>query len=234
MNGAALLSLQRLDSELEQLAGRRRRLAEHAALAEATAAQDAWSAEVAGHRRIADEATEAIVRAEADGAALDAKQARLEMQLKTIISPREAEALMSEISGLKARHSDLDDVELEAMERQAEAEVALNSLQLDEERLATAVAEATAARDAALAELAVEEAALLERRAEAAAALDGSELQLYDALRKRHDGVAIASLDGARCSGCHLDLSPAELDTIRHAAGPDLPDCPQCGRLLVL
>lgn len=234
MNGAALLSLQHLDSELEQLAGRRRRLAEHAVLAEATAAHRAWSDEVAKHRQIADEAAAAIAGAETDGAALDAKQARLEAQLKTVIAPREAEALMSEIAGLKSRHSDLDDVELEAMERQADAETAIASLELDEGRLADAVADATAALDAVLAELAEEEAGLAGRRAEAATALTASELSLYDALRKRHDGVAIASLDGARCSGCHLDMSPAELDAIKHSTGPDLPDCPQCGRLLVL
>ncbi len=54
----------------------------------------------------------------------------------------------------------------------------------------------------------------------------------YDPLRAKL-GVAAARLVGARCEGCHLDLSAAELDTVRRAPAEEIPDCPQCGRLLV-
>ncbi|MEJ7721285.1 MAG: C4-type zinc ribbon domain-containing protein [Ilumatobacteraceae bacterium] len=40
-------------------------------------------------------------------------------------------------------------------------------------------------------------------------------------------------MNGRQCTGCHLDLSPGELDLVRHAAGDELVECPQCSRLLV-
>lgn len=234
MNGPALLALQRLDTELELLTGRRRRLAEHEVLAQATKAHKAWLDACAALRRIVDEASSTIASAESDGAALDTKQRRLEAQLRTVIAPREAEALMSEIATLRAHHSDIDDVELAAMERSAEAEESLMTLELDEERMTVALAEATTALGAALAILAAEEQDLMTRRAGAAGSLTDAELRAYDSIRARHDGVAISTLDGSRCTACHLDLSPAELDIIRHPTSDDMPDCPQCGRLIAI
>ena len=48
--------------------------------------------------------------------------------------------------------------------------------------------------------------------------------------------VAAAELQGHRCSGCHLDLSPGEMDEVRDAAASNggIADCPQCNRLLVV
>lgn len=234
MNGPALLSLQRLDTELDQIAGRRRRLAEHEAVASATAAVRAWESAVAEQRRTIEAASAAIAEAEAEGHTLDTKQQRLEAQLKTVIAPREAEALMSEIATLRAKHSDLDDAELAEMERQGDAESALAALLADEPRLSGEVAMATEVLDAALAALAAEEAEVRRARDEAAASIEVDDLRHYDEMRARHDGVAIVTISGGRCSGCHLDISRAELDEISRAQGPALPECPQCARLVVV
>ena len=44
-----------------------------------------------------------------------------------------------------------------------------------------------------------------------------------------------ATLAGSRCEGCHLDLSAAEVDTVKEGvAEGGLADCPQCGRLLAV
>ena len=59
-------------------------------------------------------------------------------------------------------------------------------------------------------------------------------LKRYDRLRQQHL-IAAATLSGSRCDGCHLDLSPAEVDIVKdHAAKGGLADCPQCGRLLAV
>ena len=47
------------------------------------------------------------------------------------------------------------------------------------------------------------------------AALTAEELAAYDRARQHFDGVAIARLEGHRCHGCHLDLSPAEMDEVK-------------------
>jgi predicted nucleic acid-binding Zn-ribbon protein len=59
-------------------------------------------------------------------------------------------------------------------------------------------------------------------------------LSTYD--RKRAAlGVAVARLVGKQCQGCHLELSAAEVDTVKdEAADTGVTDCPDCGRLLIV
>src|SRR4029450_10724154 len=104
----------------DQLTARRARIPEVEQLAAATAARDAWQGELDSAQRQLALAEEAIAVAQRGGAALTTRPARLEAQLKTVIAPREAEALMHEIDTLKAEHGALDDRELAAMEEQAE------------------------------------------------------------------------------------------------------------------
>ena len=233
MNAAALLALQHIDSALDAVANRRSRLPELAAHREAVAALAAHRAAVAAQRAIVTSAQERIEANEVTGHAIDAKKARLEGQLKTVIAPREAEALMSEIKLLDAEHCELDDHELQAMEEQAEAERQISALAAAEPALVEAVSTCAAALASAGAVLDAEQATLEGQRVDASAALSASELQQYDAARRQHSGVAVASLEGHRCSACHLDLSPGELDEVKSTPAGEPAECPNCARFLV-
>ena len=49
------------------------------------------------------------------------------------------------------------------------------------------------------------------------------------------DPEAVARLAGKQCQGCHLELSAAEIDTVKdEAAETGVTDCPDCGRLLIV
>jgi predicted nucleic acid-binding Zn-ribbon protein len=234
VNGAALLALQQLDTELDQIEGRRRRLPERAQLAEVKASHATHSAEQARLQTIVDAAYSAIEQAETAGADLDRKKARLEAQLKTVIAPREAEALMHEISTIDGHHSALDDTELEAMEQQAQAEASLIELAVAEPDLLEAIAVAQAALDAMLEGLASEEADVRARRALADAELDDSDRETYVTMLKRHSGVGFSRLERHTCTGCHVDLSQVEFERVMAAPPGELPECPHCGRYLVV
>lgn len=234
MNGPALLALQLIDSELDQIEQRRKRLPERAALADATAAHDRWRAERERQQALVAAAASTIEQAETSGKELDVKQRRLEAQLKTVIAPREAEALMHEIDILKARHSELDDVELAAMEQQADADTAIEELDGIEPPLVAAVEQARAARDEALGGLDAEVEAARARRVEAVATLSESEVALFDAMRARHGGIGFARLERHTCTACHVDLSQVEYERVVASTGDELPECPHCGRFLVV
>ena len=138
-----------------------------------------------------------------------------------------------EIETLSAHRNELDDRELEAMDQQAQAEQRLAELAADEDAV-------VAMRDAAAAELAgaqgsgaVDEAELTAQYSGARESLNFDEIEVYDRQRARHGGIGIAKLVGTRCDGCHLDLSRAEVDTIKALPPGELADCPQCSRVLV-
>ena len=234
MNGPALLALQLVDSRLDAIEGRRKRLPERAVRDAAKAAHAELATERARLQGLVDAAYAAIEQAETAGAELDTKQRRLEAQLKTVIAPREAEALMHEIDLLKAKHSALDDVELEAMDQQANAEEAMALLDRREPELLAALADAQAALDAAEASLAADAAGLMAERGVASAALSEAETSLYTSLKARHGGMGIAQLERHTCTGCHVDLSQVEYEQVVHTPAGELPECPHCARLLVV
>ena len=140
---------------------------------------------------------------------------------------------MHEIATIGERRDALDDQELAFLDEQSElaGEVARLDDALPELEAAAAAAggsvgAAEAAIDAELAALAAERTALV-------AGLDAPTCRALRVPAARFGGVAVAKLDGSRCSGCHLDLSRSELDAVKRVGAGEFADCPQCGRLLV-
>jgi predicted nucleic acid-binding Zn-ribbon protein len=229
-----ILALQAADTRADQLRHRRQNLPEQSAVDASRAQYVKWQQRREGLERRLTELEAEIGRAEAESHEIDGHRARLERQLKTIIAPREAEALMHEIALLTERRGALDDAELVALEEQAQIDDDLTGQLADGEALAEAVAAAEDAAAAAAAEIDAQLAEIAAGHDASRAAVDDSLLRRYDQLRQHHM-VAAAALAGTRCEGCHLDLSAAELDEVRAAASSDgLGECPHCGRMLVL
>jgi predicted nucleic acid-binding Zn-ribbon protein len=233
MSADDLLQVQRLDTSIDQIRHRLPRLPEVVAEGEAVAALDAWRQRDAALRHKIAGFEAAIEAAERANAEVTAKRDDLQRKLKTVIAPREAEALMHEIATLSAQRSALDDDELAAMDGLSATEEVLGEHAAAEaavrERAEAAAAAASAARAAEegrAAELAGERDALR-------AALPASLVRRYDEMRPQHGGVAVAALAGSRCDGCHLDISAAELDTIKAMPPDEMAECPNCGRMLV-
>lgn len=228
-----LLELQRLDTTSDQLKNRRARLPERepAALASAALGSSRQRRQAISDRDA--ELDAAIEGLEHDGAAIQHHRDRLQGQLKTVIAPREAEALMHELDTLKERRDGLDETELAYLEEQssladerAALEAAEPQLLISADEAAETLRRAEASVDAELAELATARSALI-------AMLDPAAVANYERLRERFGGVAVARLEGRRCSGCNLDLAAGELDQVRATPPGEVADCPECGRMLI-
>ncbi len=229
-----LLALQAVDTQADQLGHRRERSPLHDDLASATAAMRTWEQQRAALRSRIDELGVSIEQAEARGAELLAHRQRLEQQMKTVIAPREAEALMHEMATLTEQIDDLDVHELESLEEQATLDDRLAEHLGGEEQLREHQRQADNALAAEVGDIDGELATLAERRIELRGQLTEALLATYD--RKRAAlGVAVAPLVGKQCQGCHLELSAAEIDTVKdEAAATGVTDCPDCGRLLIV
>ncbi|HRE01500.1 MAG TPA: C4-type zinc ribbon domain-containing protein [Ilumatobacteraceae bacterium] len=228
-----LLAIQRLDSAIDLARLRLPKLDAVVASAQADAALRAWqqrtdalSAEIAGHEQ-------AITAAEHATADLTKHLTRLDQQLKSVIVAREADALMAEIATLKAKRGEYDDQELAALDAIAEAETALGAHRSDYDGLRASAEHARTAADQARVESEADMAAKATERDALRAGLAADVLAMYDTMRGQHQGIAVAQLSGLQCGGCHLDLSRAEVDEIKQLDGNALPECPNCGRILV-
>ena len=229
-----LLDLQSIDTTADQLLHRRENSALRADFAAASERATAWERRRTALRARIDELGAAIDAAEVRGAELSAHRQRLEQQLKTVIAPREAEALMHEIETVEAERDELDTQEMTALEEQASADDQLTAHLADEEAVATGVRLADTALAEEVADTETELAALARRREDVRAEIDDAHLATYDRKRAAF-GVAVAALVGKQCQGCHLELSAAEIDTVKdEAADTGVTDCPDCGRLLIV
>lgn len=230
-----LLGLQRVDTEADQLTHRRERLPEREELTTTSEELAAWEQVRTQMRSRMDELTALIERSEVDAADIAAHKTRLEAQLKTVIAPREAEALMHEIATLDEQRDAVETAEIEALEEQSELDDRLTEHLRSESSLRDSVGSADRALQQSTSEIDGELAALAAERADRRAALGDATLARYDRVRAS-SGIAVAKLVGHRCDGCHLDLSAAEVDDVKDeaAAADGVADCPNCGRMLII
>lgn len=230
-----LLDLQELDSTLDRLAHRRRRLPELADVARLEERlREVADALVAAQTEISDIDREQK-KSEQDVDQVRARAGRDQQRLDSgqVASARDLENLQSEIASLQRRQSDLEEIVLEVMERREEAEGRLREVESGKAAAEKELAQVAARRDAAY--QTIDGEAELNRAARAGVVSDipADLLKLYEKLREQHGGVAATALLRGQCQGCHLQLNTVELNGIRAAAADEVVRCEDCRRILV-
>jgi uncharacterized protein len=230
-----LLDLQRIDTQLGQLAHKDATLPAAAALATAQEHVSRRSDESTAAQIIVDDLQIEQERADADVEQVRAR-ARHDQELLdagSINDPKQLQNLQHELTSLARRQSELEDVELEILERLEGAQAAVTVL-------TQAAAEATA-RVMELQEQVVSERAVIaaERanaeadRTSTAGTIPAELLSLYEKIRADHGGIGAAALYRGRCEGCRLELPPNEIERLRNAAVDEVVRCEECRCILV-
>ena len=163
----------------------------------------------------------------------DDKLVKLNKQLKTVIAPREAEALQHEIATVTTGRSALDDRELELMGVVEENENKKNELVPVHTSAKSTLAAATMALSSAKQKIDAEIAALTEQRSAQSLVVPTSLMSTYEAKRKHRPDGAVCRLTGPTCGSCHLDISQGEINSMRAMPESELPECPHCGSFIV-
>ena len=231
----SLLALQERDLALDRLRHRRDTLPEREALstAEARVAELAASIERARSERDDIAREETRFEHEAQSLAEQATAAEQKLYSGEIASPRELQALQTDVEQLKRHQRGIEDRQIAAMERREPLDARITALAAE---LATASADATRASEAlAAAETAVDQEAAGERAArdEVVAGITPELVSAYDAARVKANGVGAASLVGNTCQGCHLTIPSTEVERIKKAADGEVSHCDNCGTILV-
>jgi predicted nucleic acid-binding Zn-ribbon protein len=149
------------------------------------------------------------------------------------VSPKEMTNLQHELESLKRRQSDLEDQELELMERLEVAETALAAARSGLDQARADLERATQLRDDALADIADGTKKHEAARAEVAGGISAPLLTLYDRIRTQTGSTGAAMLKARQCQGCRLELYGNELSAVRNADPHEVVRCENCGRILV-
>lgn len=230
-----LLDLQAVDTSIAQLAHRRRQLPEHAQVQAAQAQRAAVMSRLTAVKTRTSDLEGEQTRAEADlvpvRERLDRDRQRVDAGILT--DPKQLTAMLDEIAHLERRISDLEDAELEVMERLEASQGEVTELTARKAASEDGLRELMARRDEQVALLDAELAELQTERAAIAAKISADLLSLYAKIAERSAGQGAALLDHGRCSGCQLTLNAADLDRFRAAAADEVLRCEECNRILV-
>ncbi len=146
---------------------------------------------------------------------------------------KDLQALQHELDSLQRRQSELEDVEIEIMERAEGAEADVTRLEAERAELTAELQAATAARDDALKDYDAERATVAGPRADTVAGVGADLVALYEKIRTQTGGLAAAPLRQRRCGGCQLELNTVEMNRIKAAPDDEVLRCEECRRILV-
>ncbi|SFS05257.1 hypothetical protein SAMN04487846_1956 [Microbacterium sp. cf046] len=172
-----------------------------------------------------------LSRVESDVALVDARRTRDTERLASTSNVKEAQGLESELGSLARRKSDLEDAELEIMERleAADSAVAEQEALIAETNAEGAALSAEAKRVVAEATTAFEGAT--RDRSAVAGIIAADLLAYYERVAARSSGAAL--LRRGTCEGCRMVLAGTDMQTVRLAAEDAVVTCPECGCILV-
>ena len=229
-----LLDVQGLDSRLDALRHQAANPPETAELRRLSAQMNELRAAEAALVTEVDDLTREQRRADADVEQVKARRVRDQQRLDSGTgSPKDLQRLEHELVSLARRVTELEDTELEVMERLETAQAQLTDVRSRLREVAAAGRELTGARDQRVAELRTQAETVARERSEAVAGIPADLLGVYERLRQQKDGVGVAHLRGRRCEGCSLQLDSAELASIAGLRSDEVVRCEECGRILV-
>ena len=229
---AHLLELQAIDTRLQQLNHRQNQLPEIAALNELTKQVEEVGRRSAADHGLVEDTKAELGRIESDVAVVEARIARDTERLDATASLKDVAGLEAELTGLRKRQGDLEEIELEVMERLETLEAAEADSRAESADLVAQMAALEVERDAALATLNGERTHALANRTTIAGKLPADLLALYERQRERY-GAGASLLRGGVSSASGVKLLENDMAAIRAAAPDDVILCPDSNAILV-
>lgn len=227
----ALLDVADVDRSIRQADHARRNPPQAARIAELTSQRTTQSHELSVREGARDDIQTELSRLESDVQLAKTRRDRDAERLAASTNPKDAQALEHEIASLDKRLSDLEDIELEVMQRLEDADnaVAEQRALIDEtnregSQLTAEAKQLVADSTARIEQLGRDRAALV-------GALSAELVARYDKLAERGTGAAL--LTRGMCGGCTMLLAGTDLQKVREAAADEVVFCPECGCILV-
>jgi predicted nucleic acid-binding Zn-ribbon protein len=229
-----LLDLQAIDTRLDQIAHARRTLPQIAQLKDLRTQEELLDSELVRVRTELSDVQREVAKAEADVQLVRDRAARDQARLDSGTgTAKDLQALQHELQSLGRRQAELEDVEIEIMERAEAVEAEVSRLEGKHGELVEKLEQAQAAHDAAVADLDAEAKRVAAPRADVVAGVGDDLVALYEKVRAASGGLGAAALSHRRCGGCQLELNSVDMSRIKAAPADEVLRCEECRRILV-
>ena len=227
-----LLDLQALDTKLTQLDHKAKGLPQLALIAQLTSEIDALRIVELERRGAHEDVTLELTRLESDVKVVQARIQRDTDRAQASTSAKDAQAFESELTALRKRQFDLEEIELTVMERLEERDAELAETTNAIEELRGRLRDVEDKKNADLSTITNERTHAAANRSTIASKVPADLLALYEKQRERY-GTGASWLRGGVSSASGVKLLENEMKTIRAAAPDDVILCPSSDAILV-
>ncbi len=230
----ALLDLQHIDSNIFvaqnkiNLAPEREQLVAVARkIAEAQTGLDAANAE-------AELVKVELRRSEVEVEAIVDRKKKDEQLMNSGAAPaKELEKISHEITSLNRRQAELEEIELEVMERAEKSSKEIERQTQDLHGLEVIKAELENRLAQINSDLSQEIEIKQKERLEVIPKISAELIELYEKTKEKNAGLGAVRLVGDTCQGCRLTMTASELQKIRALPQDELVRCEECRRILI-
>lgn len=226
-----LLALQELIILNRKLEAQAKQLSSGADLEAARSAQLANSAEISQARSEHEALVRELERLEADLGLVNKRIATDKDRLTKTAVARDALGIQHELETLAKRASDLEDVELELLERKSESDMRMHELEALGEKLEQELQLTKARVQLELSDLKTQFQANQKAAIELRQLLPEDLLARFDAKLAR--GVAVGRLQRNTCTACNMSITATALADLHQVPSDEVAACPECQAILI-
>ena len=174
--------------------------------------------------------TTAVKALEGDIDSAKASISRFRQQQLEVKSNDQYRALEHEIGGAQKKIRELEDKEIEHMERVESARVVMVARKKDWDEEQSHIEKDCSDLDRRSEMVGREIAELEAERIQRLAAIDPQWLARYERVLKHKGDIAVVPVDNGTCGGCHMKLTPQVIQDTKRAQS--ITSCTFCGRML--
>ena len=228
---SALLKLAQVDLEIEQIKVEISRAIGSKELSDVSALLSQHSGEVIAARTKYENLNMESRKADDNLHMVEERIARDLERLNQTSSSKDAQAMQSEVESLTLRKAELEEVELEILERLEEAQTELDEISAKRESLAKNIEEIQARIQTQVDELKSRGRKLTADREILVTKIPSDVLEKYKNLAAKQ--IAVGQVEARACSACRMGLTASTIDSLAGLAEDEIGSCPECLAMIV-
>ena len=228
---SALLKLSQVDLEIEQIKNEISKAVNSKELSDLSLSLSATSGDVLTSRTNFENLTMEARKADDNLHLVEERIARDVERLNNTSSPKDAQAMQAEIESLTRRKGELEEVELEVLDRLEKAEVELKEISGLREQLASQVNTLQESIQAQVDELKNRGRKLTADRETLISKIPAEIQEKYKNLAAKT--IAVGQVQNRACSACRMGLTASTIDSLSALAEDEIGNCPECLAMIV-
>jgi hypothetical protein len=228
---SALLKLSQVDLEIEQIKNEISKAIGSKELTDASGKLAEASEEVIAARTIFENLSMEARKADDNLHLVEERIARDLERLNNTSSPKDAQAMQSEVESLTRRKGELEEVELEILDRLEKSEQQLKNVSSQREEFQKEVSELQESIQGQVDQLKMRGRKLTADRETLVSKIPQDALEKYKVLAARQ--IAVGQIQNRACSACRMGLTASTIDSLSTLAEDEIGNCPECLAMIV-